>query len=57
MTTQLTITTPTDKAGQLAYFTIEFLKAEMENVLWHVDLLVSPKCVKDCEEMGIWKIK
>ena len=52
----MTITTPTENSYELAYFRIEFDKENLDNVMWHIDMLVSPQCVKDCEDMDVWKI-
>ena len=57
MTTTMTITVPTGKSGEVAYFTIEFLKSKFNEVLDHIELLVKPTDVNLVEEMGIWKVK
>ena len=56
MKTTMTITVPTRKAGEQAYFTIEFLKSRFNEVVEMVGLLVKPSDVLLAEEMGEWKV-
>ena len=56
MKTTMTITVPTETAGELACFTIEFLKSRFEEVLEIIDLLVKPSDVVIAEQMGEWRI-
>ncbi len=55
--TTLTITTPTTKAGKVAYFTIEFLVSNFDTVLDKVETLTNPEDVYSIEKTGIWKVK
>lgn len=57
MTTTMTITVNTENSGEQAFFTIEFLKENFQNVMDHIDLLVKLSDVALCEEMGVWTIK
>ena len=54
--TDMTITVPTGKAGELAYFKIEFPKNKFEEVLEMVGLLVKHSDVILAEEVGLWKV-
>ena len=54
--TDLTITVPTGKVGELAYFKIEFPESKFNEVIEMVGLLVKPSDVALAEEMGMWKI-
>lgn len=54
--TTLTITVPTEKAGEVAFFTIGFDKKNFQNVQEHIDMLVKPTDVALCEEMGVWEV-
>ena len=45
MKTTMTITTPTAKSGELAYFTIEFNKADFLTVIEEVETLKTPQDV------------
>ena len=56
MKTTMTITVPTNTAGELAYFTIEFAKADFSEVVENVGLLVKPSDVMLAAEMGMWKV-
>jgi hypothetical protein len=56
MKTQITITVPTGKAGEQAFFTIEFDKINFNRVMEMVELLVKPSDVVLAEKMGEWKI-
>lgn len=52
----VTITTPTETAGELAVFKIEFDAAKFDEVVEFAGLLVKPSDVYGAEEMGVWKI-
>ena len=52
----MTITTPTDTAGELAIFKIEFSSEKFQEVMEWIELLVKPSDVALAEEMGIWTI-
>lgn len=52
----ITITVPTETAGELAYFKIEFDAAKFAEVMETLDLLVKPSDVMLAEEMGIWTV-
>jgi hypothetical protein len=56
MTTTMTITVPTGKSGELAYFKIEFPKADFSDVMENISILVKPSDVMLAEEMGMWKV-
>ena len=53
MKIQMTITVPTEKAGEQAFFTIEFVKVNFDRVMEMIELLVKPS---DVVKMGEWKI-
>ena len=53
---QMTITVPTEIAGEVAVFTIEFLKSSFSSVMETVDLLVKPSDVYLAAEMGEWVV-
>ena len=57
MKTTMTITVPTGKVGELAYFTIEFPKSKFNETIENIELLVKPSDVLLAEEMGLWIIK
>ena len=56
MKTQMTITVPTGKAGEQAFFIIEFAKANFSRVMEMIELLVRPSDVVLADKMGEWKI-
>ncbi|MCK5602195.1 hypothetical protein KAR91_10010 [Candidatus Pacearchaeota archaeon] len=56
MKTQMTITVPTEKAGEQAVFIIEFAKGKFNRVMEMIELLVKPSDVVLAEKLGEWKI-
>jgi len=52
--TDMTITVPTGKAGEVACFKIEFPKSKFTEVMEVIGLLVKPSDVILAEEMGMW---
>lgn len=51
----MTITVPTDKAGEMAFFKIGF-DCSLNEVLENIDLLVKPSDVLAAEKAGWWAI-
>lgn len=51
----MTITVPTGNANEVAYFKLGFT-CPLEEFIENVEILVSPECVFEGEEMGFWKI-
>ena len=56
MKTQMTITVNTSK-NEVKFFNIEFLKENFNDVMWHIELIQSEKCVNTCVEMGVFNLK
>ena len=52
----MTITVPTEKAGEQAVFIIEFAKGKFNRVMEMIELLVKPSDVVLAEKLGEWKI-
>jgi len=56
MKTTMTITAPTEKAGQQAIFTIEFDKANFDETVENVSLITKDSDVLLGQEMGWWRV-
>jgi hypothetical protein len=51
----MTITVPTGKSGEMAFFNIELIDS-LEETLENIEMLVKPSDVMLAEEMGFWKV-